>query len=212
MANPAQTALHAAATRALEVVLTETRADRAEPDAALNLQDLVERYGPVDPSRAVHFLRQTSLSLAEAHEQGLVHRDIKPSNIVAARMGVTVDYVKVLDFGLVKVTQNAAEPESLLLTSPNVTTGTPAFMAPEVALGKDEVTYAADIYSLGCVAFWLLTGTYVFDAPNSIDMLVQHVINRYGHCAFTLDEELAAFAELVAWAETLPKVETRPIK
>ncbi len=141
----------------------------------LNLQDLVERYGPVDPSRAVHFLRQTSLSLAEAHEQGLVHRDIKPSNIVAARMGVTVDYVKVLDFGLVKVTQNAAEPESLLLTSPNVTTGTPAFMAPEVALGKDEVTSAADIYSLGCVAFWLLTGTYVFDAPNSIDMLVQHV-------------------------------------
>jgi eukaryotic-like serine/threonine-protein kinase len=90
-------------------------------------------------------------------------------------MGVTVDYIKVLDFGLVKVTQKSADPESLLLTSPNVTTGTPAFMAPELAIGKEEVTFAADLYSLGCVGYWLLTGSYVFDAPNSIDMLVQHV-------------------------------------
>lgn len=141
----------------------------------LNLQDLVERYGPVDPARTVHFIRQACLSLAEAHEHGLVHRDIKPSNIVAARMGTTADYVKVLDFGLVKVTKSADDPESLLLTSPDITTGTPAFMAPELAIGKDEVTFAADIYSLGCVAYWLLTGAYVFDAPTSVNMLVQHV-------------------------------------
>lgn len=140
----------------------------------LNLQELVDRFGPIPPARVVHLLKQACLSLGEAHERGLVHRDIKPSNLVACRMGVAVDFVKVLDFGLVKMTAGEGE-EQANLTSPNVTTGTPAFMAPEVALGNRPVDRRADLYALGCVAYWLLTGRTPFEAPTAVAMLVQQV-------------------------------------
>ncbi len=140
----------------------------------LDLHEMVERFGPLTPARVVHLLGQACLSLGEAHEQGLVHRDIKPSNLVACRMGLTVDFMKVLDFGLVKrATGNGAEQTRL--TSPNVTTGTPAFMAPEVALGNRPVDRRADIYALGCVGYWLLTGRTVFEAPTAMAMLMRHV-------------------------------------
>lgn len=140
----------------------------------LNLHELVARFGPVPAARTIHLLKQACLSLGEAHERGLVHRDIKPSNLVACRMGVAVDFVKVLDFGLVKM---AAEEgaEQLNLTSPNVTTGTPAFMAPEVALGHGPVDGRADLYALGCVAYWLLSGRTPFEAPTAVAMLMKHV-------------------------------------
>ncbi len=140
----------------------------------LNLQELVDRFGPVPPARAVDLLKQACLSLAEAHGRGLVHRDIKPSNLVACRMGVAVDFVKVLDFGLVKMTSEEGS-DHLNLTSPNVTTGTPAFMAPELALGNRPVDGRADLYALGCVAYWLLTGRTPFEAPTAVAMLMQHV-------------------------------------
>ena len=140
----------------------------------LNLQELVNRFGPLSPARAVHLLKQACLSLGEAHERGLVHRDIKPSNLVACRMGLAVDFVKVLDFGLVKMPSEEGE-EHANLTSPNVTTGTPAFMAPEVALGNRPVDRRADLYALGCVAHWLLTGRTPFEAPTAVAMLLQHV-------------------------------------
>ena len=140
----------------------------------LNLQDLVNRFGPLSPARAVHLLKQACLSLGEAHERGLVHRDIKPSNLVACRMGLAVDFVKVLDFGLVKMPSEEGE-EQANLTSPDVTTGTPAFMAPEVALGNRPVDRRADLYALGCVAHWLLTGQTPFEAPTAVAMLLQHV-------------------------------------
>lgn len=140
----------------------------------LNLQDLVNRFGPLSPARAIHLLKQACLSLGEAHERGLVHRDIKPSNLVACRMGLAVDFVKVLDFGLVKMPSEEGE-EQENLTSPNVTTGTPAFMAPEVALGNRPVDRRADLYALGCVAHWLLTGRTPFEAPTAVGMLLQHV-------------------------------------
>jgi serine/threonine-protein kinase len=140
----------------------------------LNLQEVVERFGPLPAARAVHLLKQACLSLGEAHEKGLIHRDIKPSNIVACRMGMAVDFAKVLDFGLVKRDPSLGG-EQTHLTSPNVTTGTPAFMAPEIALGDRPVDRRADIYALGCVAYWLLTGHNVFEAPNSVTMLMQHV-------------------------------------
>ena len=140
----------------------------------LNLEEMVERFGPLPEARAVHLLKQACLSLGEAHERGLVHRDIKPSNLVASRMGLAVDFVKVLDFGLVKRTA-AGEAEQTHLTSPDVTTGTPAFMAPEVALGNRPVDGRADLYALGCVAYWLVTGRTVFEAPTAVAMLMAHV-------------------------------------
>jgi serine/threonine-protein kinase len=103
-----------------------------------------------------------------------VHRDIKPSNLVACRMGVAVDYMKVLDFGLVK-SSNDEDSAGRDLTSPDVTTGTPAFMAPEIAVGDRPVDHRADLYALGCVAFWMLTGRDVFEGATSIAVLTQHV-------------------------------------
>lgn len=140
----------------------------------LNLQEIVDRFGPLPPARVVHFMRQACLSLGEAHDRGLVHRDIKPSNLVAARLGLGVDHLKVLDFGLVKADPEHAD-QGVHLTSPNVTTGTPAFMSPEMALGDGPVDRRADIYALGCVAYWLLTGRTVFEGATPVAILMAHV-------------------------------------
>jgi len=140
----------------------------------LDLRELVNRFGPLGAPRTVELLKQVCLSLGEAHERGLVHRDIKPSNLVTCRMGLSVDYMKVLDFGLVKsaLDEDTAAPG---LTSPDVTTGTPAYMAPEIAVGDRPVDHRADLYALGCVAFWLLTGREVFEGATPIAILTQHV-------------------------------------
>src|SRR3954470_11742699 len=139
----------------------------------LDLETLIERYGPVPAERAVHLLRQACESLAEAHTGGLVHRDIKPSNIFTCRMGLAVDFVKVLDFGLVKAV-GEADRQSTLLTAPDSTTGTPAYIAPEMVRGDRVADHRVDIYTVGCVGYWLLTGRLVFQAPNAIQMMYQH--------------------------------------
>jgi len=139
----------------------------------LDLETLVERFGPVSPERTVHLLRQACNSLEEAHTRGLIHRDIKPSNIFTCRMGLEVDFVKVLDFGLVKAV-GEGERESTLLTAPDTTTGTPAYIAPEVVRGDRVPDHRVDIYTLGCVGYWLLTGRLVFQAPNAIQLMYQH--------------------------------------
>lgn len=139
----------------------------------LDLESLVERYGPVPPERMVYLLRQACASLEEAHVRGLVHRDIKPSNIFTCRMGLDVDFVKVLDFGLVKAIGEDSR-DATMLTAPDVTTGTPAYIAPEVVRGDRVPDHRVDIYTLGCVAYWLLTGRLVFQAPNAIQLMYQH--------------------------------------
>jgi serine/threonine protein kinase len=140
-----------------------------------DLETLVKRFGPVSPARAIHLLNHACQSLAEAHARGLIHRDVKPSNIFACRLGLRVDYAKVLDFGLVKVASDAeAGAGTVLMTNPDVTTGTPAFMSPEMALG-DAVDHRADIYALGCVGYWLLTGRLVFEADTPVKMMLQHI-------------------------------------
>jgi eukaryotic-like serine/threonine-protein kinase len=139
----------------------------------LDLETLVERFGPVQPERTVHLLRQVCDSLAEAHARGLVHRDIKPSNIFTCRMGLEVDFVKVLDFGLVKAIGDG-DQQSTLLTAPDSTTGTPAYIAPEIVRGDGVADHRVDIYTLGCVGYWLLTGRLVFQAPTAIQMMYQH--------------------------------------
>ena len=139
----------------------------------LDLETLVERFGPVSPERTVHILRQACDSLAEAHTRGLVHRDIKPSNIFSCRLGLEVDFVKVLDFGLVKAMGDGGR-ESTLLTLPDSTTGTPAYIAPEMVRGDRQPDHRVDIYTLGCVGYWLLTGQLVFQAANAIQLMYQH--------------------------------------
>jgi serine/threonine-protein kinase len=139
----------------------------------LDLETLVQRFGPLPAGRVIYLLSQAAKSLAEAHEMGLVHRDVKPRNIFVCRMATEHDFIKVLDFGLVKL--NAAERAQSCLTRDGVTTGTPAFMAPEVAMGKPDVDGRADLYSLGCVGYWLLTGQLVFEAENAMAIVVAHV-------------------------------------
>ena len=138
-----------------------------------SLQALVDRFGPVPPERAVRLLRQACHSLAEAHAAGLVHRDVKPANLFVCRLGLDLDFVKVLDFGLVKV-QHADATGAEALTGEGGFTGTPGYMAPEVAVGA-EVDQRADIYALGCVAYWLLTGRRVFESGSAMQIVVDHV-------------------------------------
>ncbi len=136
----------------------------------LSLEEMGKQDGALPPERVVYLLRQACLSLAEAHRRNLVHRDIKPSNLFACRAGVEVDFVKVLDFGLVK--ENVADgPADMKLTAADALTGTPAFMAPELALGDPDVDHRVDIYALGCSAYWLLTGELPFYATNTVQML-----------------------------------------
>jgi serine/threonine-protein kinase len=142
----------------------------------LDLESLVERYGPLPPDRTAHLLMQACESLAEAHAQGLIHRDIKPANIFTCRVGLAVDFVKVLDFGLVKARDDGGA-RGTLLTSPDTAAGTPAYMAPEIVRGDAEVDHRVDIYALGCVAYWLLTGRLVFEAPNALQVMFQHAQN-----------------------------------
>lgn len=140
-----------------------------------DLQTLVERFGPLPVPRAVHLLRQVCDSLAEAHERGVVHRDIKPSNIYVCRYGRDVDVVKVLDFGLVKAVEGYQGATQPAITADAVTRGTPAFMSPEQALADPALDARSDLYALGCVAFWLVTGKPVFDGHSPIDVIVKHV-------------------------------------
>ena len=139
----------------------------------LDLETLVRRFGPLPAGRVIHLLSQATKSLAEAHEKGLVHRDIKPRNLFACRLGTEDDFLKVLDFGLVKL--NLAKATQTSLTGQGVTTGTPAYMAPEVAMASSEIDARADLYSLGCVGYWLLTGQVVFEAPNAMAMVLAHI-------------------------------------
>jgi eukaryotic-like serine/threonine-protein kinase len=125
--------------------------------SGVDLSTLIQRFGPVPPERVVAVLRQACRSLGEAHSAGLLHRDIKPQNVFLCRLGIDFDIVKVLDFGLVKSLDESATQ----LTAAGTLTGTPAYMPPERVLGvaADE---RSDLYSLGCVAYWMLTGQPLF--------------------------------------------------
>ncbi len=139
-----------------------------------DLDTLVTRFGPVPVERAVHILVQACHSLAEAHQGGLIHRDVKPANIYVCRYGLDWDFVKLLDFGLVKSAQ--AFEEGRPLTVAGVIAGTPGYMSPEMGLGNPDVDWRADIYALGCVGYWLLTGKPVFDSGGSpVQTLMDHI-------------------------------------
>jgi serine/threonine-protein kinase len=139
----------------------------------MDLETLIAREGPLPQKRVIHILRQVCESLEEAHASGLVHRDIKPANIHVGRVGLRHDFVKVLDFGLVKSLTGSVGQDSMA-TAAGFTPGTPAYMAPEMALGE-RCDGRADLYALGCVAYYLLTGRLVFEASSGFQMIAKHV-------------------------------------
>jgi serine/threonine-protein kinase len=138
----------------------------------MNLEDLVERHGAMPPERAVHLLRQVCQALREAHGIGLIHRDIKPSNIFACERGKVYDVAKLLDFGLVKTL--GTEGDSVRLTRDGALAGSPAFMSPEQALGRRQLDARSDIYNIGAVAYFLITGNLLFDRESTLQMLHAH--------------------------------------
>jgi len=135
----------------------------------VDLDTFVRHRGPLPAARVLHLLIQACESLAEAHAAGLVHRDVKPANLFVCRLGRKVDFVKVLDFGLVR-----RSDDDRSLTRTDATPSSPAFMAPETIEG-DAVGPAVDIYGLGGVAYWLLTGRLVFERDSAMRTLLAHV-------------------------------------
>jgi len=137
----------------------------------MSLGDLVARFGPLPPERAIHLLRQACDALGEAHAAGLIHRDIKPANIFTAKRGGVYDVAKLLDFGLVKP---LADERPIQLTGEGSITGSPLFLSPEQATGDSEPDARSDIYSLGAVAYYLLTGKPPFEGEKPIKVLIAH--------------------------------------
>jgi serine/threonine protein kinase len=141
----------------------------------ISLEKLVAEDGPQPPGRVVHVMRQVCGALAEAHASGLVHRDIKPANVILCERGDVPDVAKVVDFGLVK---DLALPEASILTQSNVIVGTPLYMAPEALVATERVGPRTDLYGLGAVGFFLLTGSPVFTGHNAVEVLDHHLHTR----------------------------------
>jgi DNA-binding NtrC family response regulator len=139
----------------------------------LDLAKMVKFFGAMDPERVVVLMMQACRSLIEAHELGLVHRDIKPENLFVCRLGAEYDVLKLLDFGIVQ--KDIGSESSIFLAQDDTIEGSPMFMAPELITGNDNADHRSDLYSLGCVAFWMLTRRYVFVGDTSIEILTQHV-------------------------------------
>lgn len=141
----------------------------------ISLERLVDRFGPQPPGRVIPLLRQICHSLQDAHVGGVIHRDIKPSNLVLCRMGQEYDFMKVLDFGLVKHSAGTDRAElEASLTQVGVTAGTPAYLSPETALSH-PVDARSDLYSLACVAVFLLTGEPVFRGTTALETVAMHL-------------------------------------
>jgi serine/threonine-protein kinase len=136
----------------------------------LNAERFIYRFGPLEPRRVVHWLLQACHSLGEAHARNLVHRDIKPANLFVCRYGRDVDFVKVLDFGLIKP---LVPPTDVGLTSAGVRLGTPGYMAPEQVFGL-ATDPRTDLYALGCVAYWLICGKKPFEAESAGELMRLH--------------------------------------
>ncbi len=140
-----------------------------------DLHTMITRFGPQPAERVITLLRQACRSLSEAHTHALVHRDIKPANLFVTCLGPEYDYLKVLDFGIVRDERGS---DATLLTAQNLVQGTPAFMAPEVVIGEGRIDGRADLYSLACCACFALTGRLLFQASTAAQMLLHHVQTR----------------------------------
>ena len=142
-----------------------------------DMDSFVKHFGPLPPGRALHWLRQACHALEDAHGRGLIHRDLKPANLFICRLGPDCDFVKVLDYGLVKDSdRNAAETQ---LTRDGLAFGTPGYMAPEMAMGAGAADARsdarADLYAVGAVGYFLLTGVQVFEGETPLATVLKHV-------------------------------------
>jgi len=138
----------------------------------IDLQTLVERYGAQPEARVIHILMQMCSSLYEAHSQGLVHRDIKPANTMLNHRGGEPDFVKVLDFGLVKALD---DEKQVKLSKAGTLTGTPLYMSPEAIQTPHAIDARSDLYAVGAVGYYLLTGKPVFDTKSIVELCNMHV-------------------------------------
>src|SRR5262245_24208781 len=139
----------------------------------LTLEALVKQAGPLPPARAIHFLRQICGALEEAHARGLIHRDIKPGNVMICERGGIPDVAKLLDFGLVLPPATDADGDKL--TQDGTVTGTPAYLSPEQAGGQEAVDARSDIYSVGALAYFLLTGLPPFAGRTGMKLIAAHL-------------------------------------
>lgn len=137
----------------------------------MSADELIHECGRISPGRTIYLLRQVCSALADAHSAGLIHRDLKPANIFISERGGLCDFVKVLDFGLVKLT---SDPAALQLTGTQVICGTPMYMSPEQALGESGLDARCDIYALGAIAYSMLTGRPPFEGSSPVSIMIAH--------------------------------------
>jgi serine/threonine-protein kinase len=174
----------------------------------LTLEDLVRRFGPQPPGRVVRILSQVAGALGEAHGHGLVHRDVKPANIILCERGGVPDLVKLLDFGLVK--DVGPMPSSPALTVADSITGTPHYLAPEGILEPGAIDHRVDIYSLGCVGYFLVTGRPVFLGNNALEVCAQHLNLKPTPPSERLGRKLPAALESLIMQCLAKRPEDRP--
>jgi serine/threonine-protein kinase len=172
----------------------------------LDLQHLVEQDGPLEPARAIHILTQISAALAEAHALGLIHRDIKPANVVLTERADEPDVVKVVDFGLVKrFGGNLAES-----AAGEAIIGTPLYMAPESISHPDTIDARSDLYAVGAVGYFLLTGRHVFEGATIIEICSKHMLEAPVPPSQRLGKDLPADLETVVLACLAKERDARP--
>ena len=178
------------------------------------LDEIVEVDGPQPAERVIHLLEQAAGSLAEAHDAGLIHRDVKPGNIMVVDRGGIADLVKVLDFGLVKdVGAGARSPHATpepALTGTNTITGTPLYLAPETVIAPDTVDARTDLYALGAVGYWLLTGTHVFGGNSILEVCAHHLHTTPDSPSSRLDAPVPSDLEAVLLSCLAKRPEDRP--
>jgi serine/threonine protein kinase len=173
----------------------------------LDLQSLVDQYGPVEPARAIHLLAQISGALAEAHALGLIHRDIKPANIVLTERPDEPDVVKVVDFGLVK----RFGGNLVASAAGDAIVGTPLYMAPEAISRPDTVDGRSDLYAVGAVAYFLLTGRQVFEAATVLEVCSKHLLEAPVPPSQRLGKALPADLEAIVLGCLAKDRDARPV-
>ena len=174
--------------------------------SGIDLDQLARKFGPQPEGRVIHILRQVCGSLAEAHRVGLIHRDIKPANILLTKRGGLCDVVKVLDFGLVKA-RHAHPPDK---ATANAVVGTPHFIAPEAVLNPNGVDPRSDIYSLGAVGYWLITGKTLFESNEVEQLLDGHVHDEPKRLSQRLGRNIDPVFERIIMSCLSKKPDNRP--
>jgi eukaryotic-like serine/threonine-protein kinase len=178
-----------------------------------SLDEIVDVDGPQPEARVIHLLEQAAASLAEAHDAGLIHRDVKPGNILVVDRGGISDLVKVVDFGLVKDVGFGARDEAtseVALTKANTITGTPLYIAPEAIIAPETVDARADLYALGAVGYWLLTGTHVFSGMSVVEVCAHHLHSAPEPPSLRLGASVSPDLEAVILACLAKRPEDRP--